>query len=77
MGKIETVQAVLDLVAAYAAVGVMFSIFLLLFGTTRIDNGVKNAGFGFRILILPGLIALWPLLLIRWLVGGQPHGDEE
>lgn len=77
MGKIETVQAVLDLVAAYAAVGVIFSIFLLLFGTTRIDNGVKNAGFGFRILILPGLIALWPLLLIRWLVGGQPHGDEE
>jgi hypothetical protein len=77
MGKIETVQAVMDLVAAYAAVGVIFSIFLLLVGATRIDNGVKNAGFGFRILILPGLIALWPLLLIRWLVGGQPHGDEE
>jgi hypothetical protein len=43
-------------------------------GLTRIDHGAKGAGLGFRLLILPGLIALWPLMLIRWLSGGQPHG---
>jgi hypothetical protein len=74
MGSIETVTAVLNLVALYAAAGVVFALAFLLAGITRIDNGAKGAGLGFRILILPGLIALWPLMLIRWLSGGQPHG---
>jgi hypothetical protein len=74
MGNIESIAAALNLVALYAAAGVIFAILFLLFGITRIDNGAKGTGLGFRLLILPGLIALWPLMLIRWLSGGQPHG---
>lgn len=73
MASIETVTAVLNGVALYAAAGVVFALAFLLLGITRIDNGAKGAGLGFRLLILPGLIALWPLMLIRWLSGGQPH----
>ena len=74
MASIETVTAVLNGVALYAAAGAVFAGAFLLLGITRIDNGAKGAGLGFRLLILPGLIALWPLMLIRWLSGGQPHG---
>lgn len=74
MASIETVTAVLNGVALYAAAGAVFAVAFLLLGITRIDNGAKGAGLGFRLLILPGLIALWPLMLIRWLSGGQPHG---
>lgn len=73
MASIETVTAVLNGVALYAAAGAVFAVAFLLLGITRIDNGAKGAGLGFRLLILPGLITLWPLMLIRWLSGGQPH----
>jgi hypothetical protein len=74
MSNIETVTAVLNGAALYAAAGVVFAIAFLFVGLTRIDNGAKGASLGFRLLIIPGLIALWPLMLIRWLSGGQPHG---
>jgi hypothetical protein len=65
----------LEGVALYAAVGAVFALVFLSLGLNRIDHGAKGAGLGFRLMILPGLIALWPLMLIRWLSGGQPHGD--
>ncbi len=74
MGNIETVTAILQGVALYGAAGLLFALLFLSLGLRRIDNGAKGAGVGFRLLILPGLIALWPVMLIRWLAGGQPHG---
>ncbi len=74
MGSIETVTAVLQGVTLYAAAGVVFALLFLAFGIARIDNGAKGTGIGFRLLILPGLVVLWPLMLIRWIAGGQPHG---
>jgi hypothetical protein len=74
MGSIETVSAILQGAALYAAAGLVFALLFLALGLPRIDNGAKGAGIGFRFMILPGLIALWPIMLIRWLAGGQPHG---
>ena len=75
MEYIETVGMILNAAALYAAAGGIFSLAFLALGLSRIDNGAKDAGLLFRLAILPGLIALWPLMLIRWIVGGQPHGD--
>jgi TM2 domain-containing membrane protein YozV len=74
MGNIETVTAILNGATLYAAAGVVFALVFLALGVARIDNGAKGAGIAFRLLILPGLIALWPLMIIRWISGGQPHG---
>ena len=74
MGSIETIGTILTGVALYAAAGSAFALLFLTLGLPRIDNGAKGAGLGFRLLILPGLIALWPLMLVRWIAGGQPHG---
>lgn len=73
MGNIEAVTAILTGAALYAAAGVVFAFLFLGLGVTRIDDGAKGAGITFRLLILPGLIALWPLMLARWIAGGQPH----
>lgn len=75
MGQIETVEPILNAAALYAAAGGLFALAFLALGLPRIDNGAKGAGMVFRLVILPGLIALWPLMMIRWLSGGQPHGD--
>jgi len=42
-------------------------------GVQRIDQQAKGSGAGFRLIILPGVVVWWPLLLRRWLRGdGQP-----
>jgi hypothetical protein len=73
MGNIAAVSAILTGVEVYLAIGALVAIAFLVRGAARVDDSVKGAGIFFRLLILPGLIALWPLILLRWLVGGQPH----
>ena len=46
----------------------------------RLDPAARGAGLGFRLLITPGLIGLWPLVLRRWWIaraGGSLHADTE
>jgi len=38
-------------------------------GQRRVDAAAGGASLGFRLLITPGLIALWPVLLRRSLTG--------
>jgi hypothetical protein len=54
---------------AYAALGALFAITFLTVGIARIDHEAKGAGRGFRLIIVPGVIALWPLLAYRWFTG--------
>lgn len=75
MGSIEFVEMILSGAALYAAAGGVFALGFLILGLTRIDHGASGASIWFRSLIVPGLVVLWPLMLIRWIVGGQPHGD--
>lgn len=50
----------------YAAVGLAFALVFVSFGVQKIDPEAKGAGVGFRVLIIPGVMAFWPMLLRRW-----------
>ncbi len=52
--------------AVYGLAGLIFALAFQLRGLSRIDAAARGAGLGFRLLILPGMVALWPLLLRRW-----------
>ncbi len=52
---------------AYAALGLVTAVAFLAFGLARVDPGARGA-YGFRPLLLPGLILLWPLVLVRWAI---------
>jgi hypothetical protein len=52
----------------YFAAGVLFGLAFITLGVDRIDAAARDTGPGFRFMILPGSIALWPVLLKRWLV---------
>lgn len=54
---------------AYALMGFLFAAIFVSFGVQRLDSQARGAGIGFRLLILPGVAALWPMLLKRWLGG--------
>ena len=62
-------EAFVVALAAYMIIGVVFAIPFLLVGVQRIDVQARGAGAGFRLLIFPGVAALWPLLLRRWIRG--------
>lgn len=53
----------------YALAGVLFAIVFVIFGVGRIDSAAKTSGLGFRLVILPGVAALWPWLLQKWVRG--------
>ena len=63
----------LDLLGVYAGAGLLFAIAFLTVGISHVDPDSKGSGVGFRLIILPGVVALWPLLLSRWVgKGGVP-----
>lgn len=60
------IEAIPTLLLVYGAVGLLCSLALHRFGLRRIDPATVGSGLWFRLLITPGLIALWPLMLARW-----------
>jgi hypothetical protein len=62
--------------AAYLGCGLVFAIPFALVGAKRIDPRAEHATRGFRLLVLPGAMALWPLLLHRWISGVHEPPEE-
>lgn len=58
---------------AYTAFGVLFAIPFFLRLAQRLDPDTKGATNGFRVLVLPGVIALWPWLLAASMRTKQPR----
>ena len=56
----------LDALAAYAVTGTVVAIAFLVFGVSRVLPHVSVTS-GAKFLLLPGAVALWPLVLGRWL----------
>ena len=61
---------------AYLACGLAFAIPFALAGVKRIDPHATHGSWGFRLLIIPGTMAFWPLLLKRWMSGAQKPPEE-
>ena len=64
------------LVGLYLLFGLVFGVPFVVKGVGRIDPAAAEGTRGFRILILPGVIALWPLLARRWLRGTTEPPQE-
>jgi hypothetical protein len=59
-------ELVLLAVAGYLAAGFLFGLVFVTVGVTRIDPAARGTSAAFRLLILPGSAALWPILAARW-----------
>lgn len=69
-------EAVVGLLVGYAALGALFAIPFALRGVQQVDPAAAGSGWGFRLIITPGVIGLWPLLLWRWVRGGGPPEER-
>lgn len=62
--------------AIYLAFGVVVAIPFVVRGVNRIDPVARESTWGFRAIIFPGSVALWPLLLKRWVLGQTAPGER-
>ncbi|QTN38711.1 hypothetical protein HZ996_05945 [Cryomorphaceae bacterium] len=61
------IEIFLDFLAAYAAIGFVFALFIVFFGASRLDAQLANSPKGVRVLLFPGILATWPVLLMRYI----------
>lgn len=57
---------IVDALAAYGVAGAVFAAAFVTVGIQRVDPAAEHAPLGFRLIVMPGAAALWPLLLVRW-----------
>jgi hypothetical protein len=60
------IEIALGIVAVYALIGVLFAVPFVVFGVGQVDSAAIGAPIGFRLMILPGTIALWPIMARQW-----------
>src|SRR3954466_1532669 len=64
---VTIVTILLIMLAVFILAGILFVFFFLASGLQKIDEGVHASSIGFRIIIIPGCIVFWPVLLHKWL----------
>jgi len=75
-------EFIVALFEIYALAGMAFAVLFLPRAVTRLDPRVAGAPATLRLLILPGVAALWPLFAWRWLSGApepierNPHRSK-
>lgn len=62
-------EAIVNIATGYAAIGLAFAILFVTIGIHRVDEQARGSSIGFRLIVVPGVAALWPLLLVRWVRG--------
>lgn len=63
--------------AAYLSCGLLFAIPFVLVGVGKVDPHAAHGSWGFRLMIVPGTVFLWPLLAQRWMKGNQQPPEEK
>ena len=62
-------------VALYAVIGVLFSLVFIAAGIVRVDPGVGQSPKLVRVLFIPGIAGLWPLMLMKWISALREEGS--
>jgi hypothetical protein len=62
-------ELLLGLAGGYAGAGLCFAVPFVTIGVGRIDPVAAGSPWSFRLLIVPGTIVFWPVLLRRWAAG--------
>ena len=63
----ELVGVLLGLLGVYLLVGLLFAVPFVLRGAKAIDPSAAEGTWGFKLLVVPGVMVFWPVLLRRWM----------
>lgn len=57
-------QIILASAASYLAIGLIYGLFFVRAGVQKVDPMAVDAPLGFRLMILPGVMLLWPAVVV-------------
>ena len=69
---VDLALAIVTAMAAYLGIGAVFALAFVVVGASRTDPAARSMPWSARLVIAPGAVALWPLLLARWLGRREP-----
>ena len=72
--SIAVANALASALGFYLVLGFLYGLYFISFGAGAMVPAARGAGLGFRLMILPGAILLWPVLLAR-LIKGYPRPE--
>ena len=70
------IEIILLILAAYLVVGFVFAIAFVTKGVERVDEGAHKATIGFRIIIIPGVMVFWPLMMKKWIASNKRNSHD-
>ena len=73
-------EIIINFVSTWGSIGLVVAIIFLSIGIDRIDEDARDA-YVFRILLIPGIILIWPMVLLRWVTlelgREKPHARHQ
>ena len=66
-----------SIIGIYLGLGVLFAIAFLSMRLKKSDPDAEEGSVGFRLIILPGVILMWPALARRWMTGISSPQEEK
>lgn len=63
----EITVCIIDMARAYSVVGLSVAVAFLFIGLDRVDEDARGT-YVFRLLLIPGIVLLWPVIVVRWMV---------
>jgi len=73
----DLARIVVWIAGLYLTLGLLVAVPFVLRGVQRVDPVAREGTWGFRVLIVPGVALLWPLLARRWAVGSVRPPTEQ
>ncbi len=62
------VEILVYLFFLYLLIGLLFGLWFVFKGVHKVDRGMASAKWSMRLLLLPGSIGLWPVMLRKYIV---------
>jgi hypothetical protein len=69
-------EVILLISLSYLLGGLAVAVPFVLRGVDSVDETARGASIGFRLLILPGTVALWPLMATKWIKAPRSGGHS-
>ena len=72
------VNIILVVIGIYLVCGLLFTIPFVVKGVKAIDpDGAHGTKWGFRVIIIPGTIIFWPVLLSKWIKSNKTRETSD
>lgn len=63
----EIISLLIDAFFIYLVIGLLFGLWFVTIGVAKLDDGAKDTSWHFRLILLPGSIFIWVLIVYKLL----------